>query len=241
MQTDEAFEQDLRLQFSMIETPGPRPGLIDETVCRYRRWKLRRRLRIAAPVVALAGAIGLVAAVGGVFANGFDSPVIGRGGSASMHLASYDFSLPHGYHLTSADTNACRAWVIFAAPTTAPRPAPGVDQSNPPDNPHLYPPSASPATAEMAAAAGSSGGCLLMAITAPFTPPMGTANPYVAFGHRVGVGKYIGWLTTAGSLVQLTVELPESNGTVRDLGIASRGINATTLVTIVVRGLNQSI
>lgn len=245
MQTDEAFEEDLRLQFSMIDGPDPRPGLIEETVRKYRRWRMRRRLMVASPGLVLAGAVGIAAGLGGF--GGTDQPVVkSQIAATSMRLGNFAFPLPKGYQLASIDT-ACRALVIFTDPTRTglPTPSTGSHAYTPPRVAQLYPASSSPQTSTMAAAAATDGGCLLMALSVPFVPTQSTANPYLATsGQRIEVDGYAAWLTTSANTsngsVQLTVQLPAGKGTFEDLGIGARGLSAQTLLGVVLQGFTNS-
>lgn len=249
MPTDEAFEEELRLQFSMMEAPAPRPGLVEETVRKYRRWRMRRRLLVASPALAVAGAVGIVAGLGGFGGSGGRVPATNKPeiAAASMRLTRFTFPLPKGYQLASID-NACRALVIFSnpSPQLAP-PGTGPYPYSPPRVSKLYPASSSPQTSTMAAAAATDGGCLLMALTVPFTPTQSTANPYLASsGQAINVNGYEAWLTASTGtsdgmgLVQLTVRLPAGNGKFEDLGIGARGLSAQSLLTIVSQGLGKS-
>ncbi len=247
MQTDEAFEEDLRLQFSMMEAPEPKPGLIEETVRKYRRWRMRRRLMVASPALMLAGAVGTAAGLGVFGGSGAGQPAVqSEIGTASMRLARFTFPLPKGYQLASIDT-ACRALVLFTNPTRTglPTPSTGSHAYTPPRVAQLYPASSSPQTSTMAAAAATDGGCLLMALSVPFVPTQSTANPYLATsGQRIEVDGYAAWLTasanTSNGSVQLAVQLPAGKGTFEDLGIGARGLSAQTLLTVVSQGLANS-
>lgn len=237
MQTDEAFEEELRLQFSMMDSPEPSPGFVEATVRRYRRWRLRRRLMLASPALVLA-AVGVVAGLGGF--GGGQPGVNPETGVASMRLARFSFPLPKDFRLASVETSACRALVVFKGTPPSVPPSTGAHPYTPPDEPQQYLPSSSAATANMAAAASTDRGCLLMALTVPFTSTQATANPYVASGQKVDVDGYTGWLTTTNAthgVVQLTVELPEGSGNFQDLGIGARGLSAATLLTVVSQGL----
>lgn len=246
MQTAEAFEEELRLQFSMMDSPEPSPGFVEATVRRYRRWRLRRRLMLASPALVLAGAVGIVAGLGGF---GLGQPAVkSEIGTASVRLAKFTFPLPKGYRLAAVDTSACRALVIFTSPitpTSLAAPSTGSRPYTPPHVAQLYPPSSSSQTSSMAAAAATNGGCLLMALTVPFTPTQSTANPYLASsGQKIDVDGYAAWLTSSANAsngsVQLTVQLPAGNGKFEDLGIGARGLSAETLLTVVSRGLASS-
>lgn len=106
-----------------------------------------------------------------------------------------------------------------------------------------------PGSAQITAAASAMGGCVRMAVTVAFTPTTATRNPYLPYGltsnvRQVDVNGYVGWIGTAGTsfgqpTLQLTVELPQANGQMRDLAFASSYLSADQLLTIVSQGISE--
>jgi hypothetical protein len=249
MLSDDTFEDELRLEFSMLDIPEPPAGVLQKTVRRYRRWRLRRHLLIAAPGVALAASLGVALGVSGVL-----SP--GSGGSRSnalhlsdhhaIHLANYTFPLPKGYAVTSATTATCPVVLLMtrpAPPPTMPKISTGSTVWSPPVIAQPYSASSSSSTAHMAAGAGSDGGCLAMELSVPFAPTQSTPNPYVTGSQEVDVAGDTGWLTVANydkGMVQLTVAVPQADGQMRDLVVGSSGLSKNQLVTVVTQGLSTS-
>ena len=249
MQTDNAFEQELRLQFSMMDAPEPTSHMVESIVRRYRRWRLRRRLVVASPALVVAGAVAIAAGFG-VFGGSLDHQPVAKSeiAAVSMRLTGFAFPLPKGYRLASIDT-PCRALVVFKSPvipgtTGLATPRTGASPYTPPHVAELYPAASSPQTSAMAAAAATNGGCLLMALSVPFSPTQSTANPYLATsGQKITVDGHAAWLTSVNASkgsVQLTVQLPAGKGTFQDLGIGARGLSAQTLLSIVSKGLANS-
>lgn len=247
MSRDDPFEDELRLQFSMIDTPAPSERFVERTVRRYRSWRLRRRLAIAAPGFALAASLGVVFGLSGVSgpgSGGSSSPnAIQLSDHGAIHLANYVFPLPRGFHVTAAATGACNAIAILRSHTLPPKDATGTVAWTPKTVPQSY------STVNLAAAATESGGCVQMALTNPFTPAAATQNSYLPFTgssssvRQVDVDGYVGWLTTGSTswgkpAPQLTVVLPQGNGQMRDLAVGSSGLRASELLTIVSQGLS---
>lgn len=245
MLSDDVFEDELRLEFSMMDSPVPTAEFVEDAVRRYRRCRRRRRLLVVTPGIAAASGLGLALGLSGVGSpgplnSGGPARAIAHAGSKvdSVQLANYVFHLPASFHLTDAVTTACRSYAVPA--TTAPT------MTGPPKAVRVYPYS----TTQIAAAANSSGGCVYLALTASFTPTTATPNPGLPFTgtapgvRQVDVGGDTGWLraspspstTRLGYL--LTVELPLGNGQMRDLAVASIGLNTHELLTIVSKGLS---
>jgi hypothetical protein len=243
MWNDDSFEDELRLEFSMMGSVAPTAGFVEHAVRRYCRWRLRRRLMVATPGVAAAAGLGLALGLSGV---GSPGPA-GSGGPSSasasrpsdgnaVHLANLVFHLPSNFHLTAAATTACRA---VAVPATNPPPITGVPKAV-----RLYPDS----TTQIAAAANASGGCVYLALTAPFTPTTATPNPYLPFTtstsgvRQVDVGGNVAWLRGGAEPTRpaylLTVELPQANGQMEDLAVGSIGLSTGQLLTLISRGLS---
>jgi hypothetical protein len=104
-------------------------------------------------------------------------------------------------------------------------------------------------SSRITAAASARGGSVQMAITVPFTPTITTPNPYLPYTaptpsvRRVDVNGLVGWLGKAGTtsgkpVTQLTIELPQANGRMRDLGVSSTDLSADELLAIVSEGLS---
>lgn len=253
MLSDETFEDELRLQFSMLDVPAPSAGALSKTVRRYRRWRLRRRLLVAAPGVAAAASLGAVFALTGV--GGPAGGPASRGKSSenalhlsevnAIHLANYVFPLPKGYAVSSSATATCPVVLITTRPTppsTMPNISTGSAVWSPPVIAQPYSASSSSSTAHMAAGASSDGGCLAMELSVPFAPTQSTPNPYATGSQEVDIAGDMGWLTVANydkGMVQLTVELPQANGQTRDLVVGSSGLSESKLVTVVTQGLAQ--
>jgi len=128
-----------------------------------------------------------------------------RSGPVALRLGSYTLTLPDRYHLSDTKTAPCSA----AAP--APRPD----------------------TATTAAAA-SSGACVLMFLTPPYSPRR--ADPNVPRGAReVTVGQHRAWLIPRGVGAGLLIR--EGN---RDLVIGASGLSRAGLVSLVDQGLSAA-
>lgn len=254
MLSDDTFEDELRLEFSMLDIPDPAAGVLQKTVRRYRRWRLRRRLLVAAPGVAVAASLGVVLGLSGVLSpgsSGSRSNAIHLSDHHAIHLANYTFPLPKGYAVTSSLTaSTCRTLMIMTSPTppTMPNISTGSVVWSPPVIARPYSASSSSSTAHMATGATADGGCLVMELSVPFTPTQSTPNPYVVGSQEVDVAGDTGWLETTNykmdsepvESIQLTVALPQANGQMRDLVVGSSGLSKSELVTVVTQGLATS-
>ena len=251
MSRDDPFEDELRLQFSMMDTPAPSERFVEQTVRRYRSWRLRRRLAFAVPGVALVVSLGVAFGLGGAGGTGTggssSSNAIELSGHHAIHLDNYTFPLPKGYAVTTSATTATCPVVLVttraAAPSTMPNISTGSAVWSPPVIAQPYRASSSSSTAHMAAGAGSDGGCLAMELSVPFTPTQSTPNPYATGSQEVDVAGDSGWLTVANydkGTVQLTVAVPQPNGQMRDLVVGSSGLSKNQLVTVVTQGLSSS-
>ncbi|MHB1554428.1 MAG: hypothetical protein ACYCSX_09285 [Acidimicrobiales bacterium] len=233
MWSSDPFEDELRLRFSLLDVPEPSTRVRNEATRRFRRWRLRRRLLVATPSVAAAAVLGGVLGLGGFV-----------GTRDVIRLANYTFPLPPGFHLTAASTGPCRAVVAFreriiVPPGSSPIGAGTISITKGKGPYH---------TAKIASAAGADGGCVLMALTDPFTPASETGNPSYTLtaspsARRVDVAGHVGWLTAARkdggqADLQLTVELPQAAGQMRDLGVGASGLSANELLAIVSKGLS---
>ena len=240
MSSSDVFEDQLRLEFSMLDVPAPSAGALETAVRRFRRWRLRRRLLVAAPGLVAAASLGAVLGLSG-------TSDLGSGGipdSSTIRLANYAFPLPSGFHLTATPTDTCKAEVRFVERfETKPGSAPKSALTD-----LLHTGAGRYSTEKIASAASADGGCVEMALTKPFTPTAETGNPSYPLttssrARRVDVAGYHGWLTTAQTnegqpTSQLTVELPQADGQMRDLGVGASGLSANALLTIVSHGLS---
>jgi hypothetical protein len=251
MSRDDPFADELRLQFSMMDSPVPSARFVEQTVRRYRSWRLRRRLAVAMPgvalVVSLGVAFGLSGAGGAGTGGSSSSSAIELSGHHAIHLANYTFPLPKGYAVTTSATATCPVVLLMTSPTapTMPNISTGSAVWSPPVIAQPYSASSSSSTAHMAAGAGSDGGCLAMELSVPFTPTQSTPNPYVVGSQEVDVAGDTGWLETTNysqgsDSIQLTVALPQVNGQMRDLVVGSSGLSKNQLVTVVTQGLSTS-
>jgi hypothetical protein len=246
MRNDDSFEDDLRLEFSMMDGPAPTTSFVEHTVRRYRRWRSRRRLLMATPGVATAAGLGLALGLSGA---GSPGPA-GTGGSASVdahhpsdanavRLENHVFHLPSGFRLTAATTTACHPDAVPA--TNNPPHITGT-----PKEVRVYPYT----TTQLATAVNSTGGCVVFAVTGSFTPTSATPNPYLPFTvstpgvRQVDVDGDVAWLQTNPSpsetrpAYSLTVELPQANGQIQDLAVVSIGVSASELLTVISQGLS---
>ena len=129
-----------------------------------------------------------------------------RSGPVALRLGSYTLTLPDRYHLSDTRTAPCSA-----AAVPAPRPD----------------------TATVAAAA-SSGACVLMFLTPPYSPRR--ADPNVPRGAReVTVGQHRAWLAPRGDGAGLLIQQGD-----RDLVIGAAGLSQSGLVSLVAQGLSAA-
>jgi len=128
-----------------------------------------------------------------------------RSGPVALRLGSYTLTLPDRYHLSDTKTAPCPA-------VPAPRPS---------------------GTATVAVAA-SSGACVLMFLTPPYSPRR--ADPNVPRGAReVTVGQHRAWLTPRGDGAGLLIQERD-----RDLVIGASGLSQSGLVSLVSEGLSAA-
>ena len=159
----------------------------------------------------LAGAFGLFLVFAGIGVPigiaGASGGTPARSGPVALRLGSYTLTLPDRYHLSDTKTAPCSA---AAAP--APRPS---------------------GTATVAVAA-SSGACVLMFLTPPYSPRR--ADPNVPRGAReVTVGRHRAWLTPRGDGAGLLIQERD-----RDLVIGASGLSRAGLVSLVDQGLSAA-
>lgn len=248
MWSDDTFEDELRLAFSMMDDPTPGAGYVERTVGRYRRWRLRRRLMVASPGVAAATGLGLalgLTGVGAPVAPGAGGPPGTRAHHPSeggvVRVADYVFNLPAGFRLTAASTSTC---LPDAVPATGAPPA----EKGTPHAVRIYPTSPY-GTTQIATAANASGGCVRLAVTASFTPTPATPNPYFMLTastpavRQVTVGGDSAWLRTGAlptpkPVYLLTVEVPQGGGAMRDLVVSSIGLSTRELLAVISQGLS---
>lgn len=247
MLTDDVIEDRLRRHLN--ESLRPSGDLVTRVVHRHRR----RRTAIRALPAAFAAVVVVVVVVAMSATPGAPSTRARVPGSSSppgiLDLASYAFHLPSGYRLRSASRTSCRAIVTIGIPRATRAGAP---------NRTALPPYG---TGAIAAAAASSGGCVSMLLTPPFTPTGATPLPYLhhdraSTSSPVDVGPYPAWLSTQGALrkglepphvatasgplpyLQLSVEIPLGTGAYRLLDVGSQGISEAALVRMVGEGLS---
>lgn len=131
------------------------------------------------------------------------------------------------------DIRECRAVVVFRGPH--------------PKSAGIVAGSVQPyCSSQIETLAAELGGCVRMAITAPFTPNGVTMNPYLPFRiptgnvRQVDINGHAGYLGCVGSVnsrpvIQLTLEISLRNGQVRDLAVSSTDLSAEALLTILSR------
>jgi hypothetical protein len=234
----ERFEASLRQAvgrtLSEIEVP---PALVDRLA--EREYPLGRSHRA---LVALVGAAVIAVAVGALLGlTGWRTGARDASGRVELQLASYRLALPGGYHLRGAGSAPCVDEV----------------QASMPALPATEPTAASPLAAakpRVAEAATAAGGCVLMLLTAPFSPfPGQDGDPNIPPGsHEVAVGPYRAWLMPRGHWQPyaadgrpvaengLVVQDAVGNGQVRDLVIGCTGLSRAALVSLVAKGLSST-
>jgi hypothetical protein len=217
---DDEFSLRIALE-SELDDVVPRDGLAAVVIARHRRGRRRRVAGAVGLVVAFAGIgvpLGLAAASGGAPAH--SGPVV-------LHLDSYTLRLPGGWHLSDARTGSCAAAIGDARPGPAAQPrSPG-------------------SGTDTAVAAVSSGGCVLMLLTAPFST-RATGDPNIPRGAReVPLGRYKAWLvppgySRPGDGAGLVIEGSAPGGRVQDLVIGSSGLSRTALESLVSANLSKA-
>jgi hypothetical protein len=170
----------------------------------------------------VAGAIGLVMVFAGIGVPlGLGASTPPDPGHTVLRLAAYTLTLPGQYQLVAARSASCRPR------GTVP---PGHQQS-------------------AAAAADSSGHCIVLMLTPPFRPtaPGSGGDPNLPPGGRgITVGRYHAWLIPAGygrpGGITLVIEGSPARGKVtgqiQDLVISSTGLSRAALVSAVSAGLS---
>jgi hypothetical protein len=94
-------------------------------------------------------------------------------------------------------------------------------------------------------AAASSGGCVIMLLTSPFST-RGTGDPYIPRGARqVRLGRYRAWLvppgySRPGDGAGLVIEGAAPDRRVQDLVIGSSGLSQAALVSLVSANLSKA-
>jgi hypothetical protein len=114
-------ELNLRLALmSELEDVGPRDGLADLVITRYRKSRRRRIASVFGLFVVFAG-IGVPIGVAG--ASGASGGEPARPGPVALRLGSYTLTLPGRYHLSDANAGPCSAGTRDAVAAVA---SPGV-------------------------------------------------------------------------------------------------------------------
>jgi hypothetical protein len=230
-QLGDALHHALHQHVGMIVPPA---DLADVVISRRRAGQLKARLGGSAAAVAAAAAVAgvLISSVGGF------KPLR----PARLQLAGYSFQLPAGAHAVAATPAAC---AIGAGVGYAPGTGEGVSSTSQP---------------AITQAVTSSGGCVSMLLTEPYTP--GAANapsePFpIVDQHQVQIGSdsatvgtyqvvgrdmtFNGVAVPSGTEhLALNVEIPAAGGQVQDLNIAAAGISEQQLVAIASSGLTPN-
>lgn len=213
---DDEFSLRTGLEIELGDV-APGDGLADVVITRYRRGRRRR----------VAGAIGLVIVFAGIGVPlGLGAGTSADPGQTVLRLAAYTLTLPGQYQLVAARSAPCRPRSGTTLPGAA---APGDQQAGP----------------QAAAAADSSGRCVVLLLTPPFRPtaPGAGGDPNIPPGARgITAGRYHAWLIPAGhgqpGGVTLLIEGPVRTGQVQDLVINSTGMSRAALVSAVAAGLS---
>jgi hypothetical protein len=217
---DDEFSLRIALE-SELDDVMPRDGLAAVVIARHRRGRRRRVAGAVGLVVAFAGIgvpLGLACAPGGAPA---------RSGPVVLHLDSYTLRLPGGWHASDARTGPCATAIGDAGPGPAAQPR------------------SSEAGADTAVAAASSGGCVLMLLTAPFGTRT-TGDPHIPRGAReVPLGRYHAWPVPQGHSrpgdgAGLVIEGSAPDGQVQDLVIGSSGLSQAALESLVSANLSKA-
>jgi hypothetical protein len=216
IQPDDEFSLRTGLEIELGDVV-PGDGLADVIITRHRRG---RRLRVA-------GAIGLVIVFAGIGAPlGLRMSTPTDPGRTILRIAAYTLTLPGQYQLVTARSAPCRPRYGSAVPGAA---APGYQQAGP----------------QAAAAADSSGRCIVLLLTPPFKPtaPGSGGDPNIPRGARgITVGHYHAWLIPAGygrsGGVTLVIEGASGTGQMQDLVINSTGMSRSALLSAVSAGLS---
>jgi hypothetical protein len=216
IQSDDEFSLRTGLEVELGNVM-PSDGLAGAIITRYRRGRRRR----------VAGAVGLVMVFAGIGVPlGLGAGASPASGHTVLRLAEYTLTLPGQYQLVAARSALCRPRDGGTGPQDA---APGHQAGGP----------------EVAAADGSSGGCIFLLLTSPFTPkaPGSKTDPDVPRHPRsITVGRYHAWLIPGGygrsGGVALVIEGTPRAGQIRDLVINSTGLSRAALVSVVSAGLS---
>ena len=216
IQPDDEFSLRTGLEIELGDVV-PGDGLADVIITRHRRGRRRR----------VAGAIGLVIVFAGIGAPlGLRMSTPADPGRTVLRLAAYTLTLPGQYQLVAARSAPCRPRYAGAVAGAA---SPGYQQAGP----------------RMAAAADSSGRCIVLLLTPPFKPkaPGSGGDPNIPPGARgITVGHYHAWLIPAGygrsGGVTLVIEGASGTGQMQDLVINSTGMSRADLVSAVAVGLS---
>lgn len=224
MLNDEPFESELTRRLAAVQVLEPPPGFVAHAVRTFRRRRRRRRSRMLALAVPVLAAGGLVLGI----------PGHGPSGS-SIRLAGYTFHWPTHVAVAASTKPRCLPVAAFRSPvvTTSNGAAPTVA------NLFSFP--------QVRSALSANGGCVVVALSKPFTATGNPPNPYaLSTGARpLHLDRFQGWLSTStgygnAPLIQLTVAIPRRHGQVADLAVAEQGVTASTLLTVVTSALSVS-
>lgn len=213
MLSDQTLEEELRLHFHDATNELVADDRLVHRV--IRRARLRRVFKLTG---AAAGAAVVAGAV--LILTSLTRPDQGT----SIHLASYSFPLPHGYHATSSMSYGCRFSVVAI---------PGLLTPSPYSNMNL------------SSAASNHGGCIAMLLSPSYNLTQSGSDPYELPGAgSVAVGSYAGWATSFQTLmdktvVEVGVRVPMSNGAYHDVIVGAIGLSQQTLTALLEQGLSS--
>jgi hypothetical protein len=219
---DDEFGLKIALERELDDVVPP-DGLAAMVIARHRGSRRRR----------VVGAIGLVVAFVGIGVPAGLASAAGGAPSGSstvaLHLASYTLRLPGGWRLADGRAGPCAAaGAASGASSHSPSPSPS--------------PGGGLATAM---AMASSGGCVLMLLTSPFSPG-GAGDPNIPRGARkVPLGRYQAWGISSGysrssGETGLVIEGPAPGGQIQDLVIGASGLSQAALVSLVSANLSKA-
>jgi hypothetical protein len=242
MLTDEQIGDVLSRELSELTGDiSPRADLADRVVSARRGRRRRTQAAAGSSLVAAAAVAGVALGTGG-------SSRAPRLAAAKLHLASYRFTMPRGSRVADADavaaTSPSCAMGAFIVYTSGPN-----EGATSADQPAIQ------------NAVTSSGGCVSMLLTDPFTP--GAANAPRPFFYpvqtssvtidgdsgTVGTYEVLGGsgltihgvpVTNGTENTELFLQIPTTNGQVRELEVAAAGVSESQLQAIVASGLSAN-